>query len=184
MIDFCVIPCICYDNSIMTGKWPNRISNDENAEYISKIKLSYIQSAVVERNDLYYEHVGSAWFMTLDLVVDNKISSAFLWGKDSYQAIEKMLQESGEFDCYSEVPGQVGRYTYSRKTKTELTSDILKSISSDNIIYAEFADFGAMGLINYGCPDSKLTYDEDYAHVRQKTFAFQWAEPTPLFSAS
>ena len=33
----------------------------------------------------------------------------------TYGDIEKMIQKSGEFICESEVPNQIGRYTYSRK---------------------------------------------------------------------
>jgi hypothetical protein len=97
------------------NKWPKRITNDENAEFRPKIKLEYIKSATVERNDRYYENASSVWFMDLDLEVDGEPSSAFLWGEDAYEDIEKMIQESGEFECESEVPNQIGRYTYKRK---------------------------------------------------------------------
>ena len=101
----------------MNKKWPRRISKEENSEYIDRINLAYIQSATVERNDLYYEYASSEWFMTLDLMVNNKPSSVFLWGKDAYKKIEDMIIASGEFDCKSEVPNQIGRYTYKRKKK-------------------------------------------------------------------
>ena len=97
------------------NKWPRRITKDENAKYIPKIKLEYIKSATVERNDLYYENATSEWFMDLGLEVDGEPSSAFLWGKETYGDIEKMIQESGEFECESEVPNQIGRYTYKRQ---------------------------------------------------------------------
>lgn len=99
----------------MNKRWPRRITNEENAEYIRKIELEYIKSAKVERNDLYYEYASSEWFMILDLEVDGKPSSAFLWGKDTYKKIEDMILASGEFDCESEVEKQIGRYVYTRK---------------------------------------------------------------------
>lgn len=96
-------------------KWPSRISNDENADYIPKIKLEYIKSATVERDDLYYEYASCEYFMTIDLEVNGEPSHALLWGEKSYRNIENMIRKSGEFDCESEVPNQIGRYTYTRK---------------------------------------------------------------------
>ena len=101
--------------SQMNERWPLSITKEENADYIDKIKLEYIKSAVVERSDLYYEHAASEWFMHLNLEVDGEPSSAFLWGKDTYKKIEDMILASGEFDCESEAPNQIGRYTYKRK---------------------------------------------------------------------
>lgn len=53
--------------------------------------------------------------MNLNLEVDGEQSNAHLRGSDTYKNIEDMIKESGEFDCESEVPNQIGRYTYKRK---------------------------------------------------------------------
>ena len=95
--------------------WPKRISKDENAEFINKIKLEYIKRATCEGNDLYYEHTGSEWFMDLDLRVNDNPTHVHIWGKDTYKKIEDMITESKEFVIEDERPMQIRRYTYIRK---------------------------------------------------------------------
>lgn len=122
----------------MKEKWPNWISNTgkdgkgENAEFIDKIKLEYIQSAKVEGDDLYYEYLSTKWFMTMRLKIGEQSSHAFIWGRENYKKFEDMIVKSGEFECADYQGLQLRMYEYTRKGQGRSIDEHAWDLLNDN----------------------------------------------------
>ncbi len=124
-------------------KWPEHISGTENAEFLKKIKIEHIQRAVFERDDEYYEHVGSGWTLTLELLVDGQEVDARIRNEELRLGFEGAIRESRDFVLVTYVPFQYGRYIYSRKEM--LTREVVEKTELEDILYAEISSAGAMG---------------------------------------
>lgn len=95
--------------------FPNFISKGDVNPYINKMKIKYIISACCEGNDLWYEHVGSEWFMNVKFRIGDRYGSMTIWGYGLFKPLEEKIKKSGEFIVEDERPLQLRRYTYVRK---------------------------------------------------------------------
>lgn len=96
-------------------KWPNNVSPFEHPEFLSEIRLEYIEKAIVEREDPYYEYASSLWDMELDLLVNGEKCKAKIYDPALQKKIYDLISKSHEFNCESEIPNQYGREVFARK---------------------------------------------------------------------
>ena len=129
-------------------KWPDKISDEENAEFLKKIKIDFIEEASFRRNDPYYEHAADRWELKLVLSVNGGTIRAYTSDKKLIEKFGEELGKSDEFFCKTQVPFQFGHYSFVRRKK--FTSEIAEKINVDDILYAEIASGGAFGRAGAG----------------------------------
>ncbi len=98
--------------------WPSWISENENSEYLERIKNEYIISTEFEREDPFYEKVADIWHLTLNLDVNGQKSRVFIKNSNPLLGkIEDFVSTSKDFILTEdERPMQYGRYVYERKS--------------------------------------------------------------------